>query len=143
MPFFLQVESFDVHEPFHVPEPYASMYGNGADRDRFTLWPPYQDVNRLAQFNAETSPEELAFIRAQYAGKLTMVDHWFGELLKTIDELNLWDSTVVIVTTDHGHDLGERGTFGKQYPHYDSHAEHSALRLASRLSGQWSISRTR
>jgi arylsulfatase A-like enzyme len=24
-PFFLQVESFDVHEPFHSPEPYASL----------------------------------------------------------------------------------------------------------------------
>ncbi len=98
------------------------MYGNGADRDRFTLWPPYQDVDRLAEFNAATSPEELAFIRAQYAGKLTMVDRWFGELLRTLDELALWDDTVVIVTTDHGHDLGQRGTFGKQYPHYDSHA---------------------
>jgi hypothetical protein len=29
----------------------------------------------------------------------------------------------VILTTDHGHDLGERGVFGKQYPHFDSHAK--------------------
>lgn len=36
-PFYLQIESFDVHEPFHVPEPYASMYTDGAARDRFTL----------------------------------------------------------------------------------------------------------
>lgn len=121
-PFFLQIESFDVHGPFDVPEPYASMYGNGADRNRFTLWPPYQDVDRLAQFNAKTSPAELDFIRSQYAGKLTMVDRWFGEILKTFDTLSLWDNTILIVTTDHGHDLGERGTFGKQYPHYDSHA---------------------
>jgi len=121
-PFFLQVESFDVHEPFDVPEPYASMYGPGADRDRFNIWPPYQDTDQLADFMAQTSAEELAFIRSQYAGKLTMVDRWFGTLVATLDELGLWDDTVVIVTTDHGHDLGERGTFGKQYPHYDSHA---------------------
>jgi hypothetical protein len=76
----------------------------------------------LARFMAETTPEELAFIRAQYSGKLTMVDRWFGELLKKLDELDLWGDTAVIVTTDHGHDLGERGKFGKQYPHYDSHA---------------------
>jgi arylsulfatase A-like enzyme len=66
-PFFLQVESFDVHEPFHVPEPYTSMYGDGSARDRFTLWPPYQDVDVLEAFMAKTTPEELAFIRAQYA----------------------------------------------------------------------------
>lgn len=121
-PFFLQVESFDVHEPFDVPEPYASMYGNGAARDQFTLWPPYQDTQRLAEFMAQASPEELDFVRAQYSGKLTMVDRWFGELLGALDRNDLWDDTMVIVTTDHGHDLGERGAYGKQYPHFDSHA---------------------
>lgn len=121
-PFFLQVESFDVHEPFDVPEPYASMYGDGSARDRFTLWPPYQDAARQAEFFAQASAEELAFVRSQYGAKLTMTDRWFGELLKTMDELQLWDDTSVIVTTDHGHDLGERGGYGKQFPHFDSHA---------------------
>ena len=121
-PFFLQVESFDVHEPFHVPEPYASMYGDGSGVEKFTVWPPYQDTRQLARFVSNATPQELGFIRAQYEGKLTMVDRWFGELLRKIDELSLWEDTIIIVTTDHGHDLGERGAFGKQYPHYDSHA---------------------
>lgn len=121
-PFFLQVESFDVHEPFDVPEPYASMYGDGAARDRFTLWPPYQDAARQAEFMSQASPEELAFVRSQYGAKLTMTDRWLGKLFTTLDELQLWDDTAVIVTTDHGHDLGERGGYGKQFPHFDSHA---------------------
>ncbi|MGH3147998.1 MAG: sulfatase/phosphatase domain-containing protein [Rubrobacter sp.] len=41
--------------------------------------------------------------------------------------LSLWDETAVILTTDHGHDLGERGVFGKQYPHFDSHANRIPL----------------
>ena len=121
-PFFLQVESFDVHEPFDSPEPYASMYGDGAARERFTLWPPYQDAAKLAEFMDQTTPEELEFVRAQYEGKVTMVDRWFGELVAAIDREGLWDDTCVIVTTDHGHDLGERRAYGKQFPHYDSHA---------------------
>ncbi|MBY5610384.1 sulfatase [Rhizobium leguminosarum] len=121
-PFFLQVESFDVHEPFDVPEPYASMYGDGAARDRFTLWPPYQDAARQAEFMSQASPEELAFVRSQYGAKLTMTDRWLGKLFTTLDELQLWDDTAIIVTTDHGHDLGERGGYGKQFPHFDSHA---------------------
>ena len=71
---------------------------------------------------ARTTPEELAFIRSQYAGKLTMVDRWFGELLGAFDRARLWNETMVVLTTDHGHDLGERGTFAKAYPHFDSHA---------------------
>jgi arylsulfatase A-like enzyme len=121
-PFFLQVESFDVHEPFHVPEPYASMHAHGADRDRYTVWPPYQNGRLLAEFASSAPEEALEFLRGQYLGKLAMVDRWFGELLKELDDLDLWESTAVILTTDHGHDLGERGVFGKQYPHFDSHA---------------------
>jgi len=121
-PFFLQVESFDVHEPFDVPEPYASTYGDASGRDRFTLWPPYQDAARQAEFFAQATAEELAYVRSQYGAKLTMTDRWFGRLLQTLDEESLWDDTAVIVTTDHGHDLGERGGYGKQFPHFDSHA---------------------
>lgn len=121
-PFFLQVESFDVHEPFHVPEPYASMYTDGGSKDDFNIWPPYQIYADLDAFMAQTTPEELAFLKAQYMGKTTMVDTWLGHFLDKIDSLNLWEDTMVIFTTDHGHDLGQRGVFGKQFPHYDSHA---------------------
>ena len=111
-----------MHEPFDVPEPYASMYGKGGDRDKFTLWPPYQDAARQADFLSGSSEEELAYIRSQYGGKITMTDRWFGTFMQTLDDLALWDDTMVIVTTDHGHDLGERHGFGKQFPHFDSHA---------------------
>ena len=121
-PFYLHVESFDVHEPFDAPEPYASLYGDGNLRDRFTLWPPYQDPNVLARFNDATSEEELDFIRSQYAAKVTMVDTWFGRFMSTLETEGLMNDTMIVLTTDHGHDLGERGVFGKQYPHWDSHA---------------------
>ena len=119
--FFLHVESFDVHEPFHVPEPYASMYTDGSS-DNFNIWPPYQIYEDLDKFMEQTTPEELAFLESQYMGKTTMVDKWFGVLCEKLDELSLWENTAVIFTTDHGHDLGIRKSFGKQYPHYDSHS---------------------
>lgn len=123
-PFFLQVESFDVHEPFHIPEPYASMYTDGikGNADDHNIWPPYQVYDDLDAFMKQTTPDELNYLKSQYYGKATMVDTWLGKLLEKLDDLNLWDDTMVIFTTDHGHDLGERGVFGKQYPHYDSHA---------------------
>lgn len=123
-PFFLQVENFDVHEPFHVPEPYASMYTEEIEgnKDDYSIWPPYQIYADLDAFMAQTTPEELAYLKSQYYGKTTMADKWLGLFLDKITEKGLWDDTLVIFTTDHGHDLGERGAFGKQFPHYDSHA---------------------
>ncbi len=120
-PFFLHVECFDVHEPFDVPEPYASMYTDGK-KDDFNIWPPYQVYADLERFMNETTPEELDFLRAQYMGKVTMMDTWLGRLMAKMDQYDLWNDTMIVFTTDHGHDLGERRAFGKQFPHYDSHA---------------------
>jgi arylsulfatase A-like enzyme len=122
-PFFLQVESYDVHEPWDVPEPYRAMYGNPDLRHLYNIWPPYHYPDRFQRFMAATTAEELAFIRSQYAAKLTMVDRWLGELLQAVEELDLWDDTCIILASDHGHDIGEHGQLGKQYPHYDTHAQ--------------------
>ena len=121
--FFLHVETFDVHGPFHVPEPYESMYAEGASKNEFNVWPPYQVYSDLAAFMDQTTPEELVFLKSQFMGKVTMMGKWFGTLLDKLDEMNLWGDTMVIFTTDHGHDVGERRAFGKQHPHFDSHAK--------------------
>ena len=109
-PFYLMVDSFDVHEPFHVPEPYRSMYTDLSPDDH-TCWPPYGKIGRaeLADFDGD----DLAFARAQYQGKVTMADRWLGRLFDALDEKQLWDRTVVIITTDHGHYFGEHGYVGK------------------------------
>ncbi|MAE64508.1 MAG: sulfatase [Phycisphaeraceae bacterium] len=119
----LWLESFDVHEPFLVPEPYRSLYCN--PDDAVTCWPPYNKAEAYGHHPAfwnEVTERELAFIRGQYMGKVTMLDHWFGRVLEALDRLRLWDDTIVIVTTDHGHELGEKRRFGKSYPHYDLNA---------------------
>ena len=42
-----------------------------------------------------------------------MIDHWFGRLLRAIDEAGLAGTTGVVLCTDHGHYLGEHDLFGK------------------------------
>jgi arylsulfatase A-like enzyme len=138
-PFYLQVELYDVHEPFRLPEPYASMYWERDDRENYTVWPPYQQKDEARRFAAEASPDEKAFIRAQYRGGVKMMDRWLGALLDKLDELALWDDTVVLFTTDHGHDLCERGVYGKRYPNYDSHALIPLLLWHPGLPGRGSV----
>lgn len=107
----LVVDSFDVHEPFHVPEPYASMYTHEDPTDPdLVIWPVY---GRVDEGRSQLTDRQLAFVRSQFAGKLTMVDHWLGRVLDELDRQQLWDETMVIITTDHGHYLGEHGWIGK------------------------------
>lgn len=118
--FLLWVESFDVHEPFYVPEPYRSMYTDDI-KDDYNCWPPYQTGfhGHVEEYWQQVNSKELEFIRAQYYGRVTMVDKWLGKIFEKMDKYNLWDNTAVIITADHGHELGEKQRFGKQHPHYD------------------------
>ncbi|MFB6218622.1 MAG: sulfatase-like hydrolase/transferase [Halobacteriaceae archaeon] len=115
---FCYVDEFDVHEPFHCPEPYASMYTDEDPRDPdLPVWPYY---GRTDAGQSEISERELDFVRAQFAGKVTMVDRWLARVFDRMDDLGLWEETVVVVTSDHGHFLGDYGWMGKpSCPDYD------------------------
>ncbi len=107
--FFLMIDEFDPHEPFDTPEPYASLY----DPDRegpHLIWPPYVVG---AQEKGILTERQARQVRASYGGKLTMIDAWLGRMLDTMDEKGLWDDTLVILCTDHGHYLGEKDIWGK------------------------------
>jgi len=80
--FFLWTECFDVHEPFHVPEPYRSMYTDNVSED-YNVWPPYQDgyYGHTQSYWDKVTNDELEFVRAQYYGKVTMTDKWLGKEL--------------------------------------------------------------
>jgi arylsulfatase A-like enzyme len=120
-PFFLHVEAFEPHEPWQVPNSFAARFGSASDDDRFTIWPPYQSPI-TQEFLDQLSEQELHHIRLRYTAKVAYVDQCLGTLVDTLERLRLLETTVIILTTDHGHDLGWKGVFGKSHPHYDSHA---------------------
>ena len=107
--FFLFVDEFDPHEPFDTPEPYASMYDESWEGPHL-IWPPYAVAAQKRGLIDERAARQ---VRAQYGGKLTMIDAWFGRVLDAIDHKGLWDDTAVFVCTDHGHYLGEKDIWGK------------------------------
>lgn len=111
---YMYIDSFDVHEPFHCPEPYASMYTNEDPTNAdLPVWPYYGRIN---EGQSKLSDRELDFVQSQFAGKVTMVDEQFGRILDRLDKEELWDETMVIVTSDHGYFLGDHGWIGKNDP---------------------------
>ena len=101
---FLFVDEFDPHEPFDTPPPWRGRYEDEPWEGEQLIWPPYTDGGVSAGHLTE---REARHIRANYGAKLSMIDHWFGQLLEALDERGLWDATAVVVCTDHGHFLGD------------------------------------
>ena len=101
---FLQIECFDPHEPFHAPKRFKELFPTNYDGPILD-WPIYDRVKETR--------EEISELKANYAALVTMVDEYFGKLLDYFDRYDLWKDTALILTTDHGFLLGEHDWWAK------------------------------
>lgn len=104
-PFFLWVDFFDPHEPWDPPEYMVKRY----DPD-YTGTPMLHPNYGLSSDYTEA---ELRNLRAHYVAEAEMTDRWIGRILQKIDDLGLWDDSIVVFTSDHGISIGEHGRTGK------------------------------
>jgi arylsulfatase A-like enzyme len=119
---FLHVECFDPHEPF-----FLETDGQPEDADllggKIFDWPGY-GRNSL-------DSERLSQLRERYEALVRRCDSELGRLLDSIDRNCLWDTTVVILTTDHGLLLGEKEFLGKNRPPFFNEVARIPLLIAA------------
>ena len=115
---FLQIEAFDPHEPFYTQEHYKALYPHHYSGPHFD-WPDYTRVSE--------PPEQVEHVRYEYAALVSMCDHSLGQILDTMDELALWDDTLLIVGTVHGFLLGEHDWWAKNVQPWYNEVAHIPL----------------
>ena len=102
IPFYLYVDTFHPHESWEAPRKYYEMYRDPDFRGKTRLTVPYSTLHQ------HPLPEAgLDDIRAHYSGLVTMVDHWFGQLLDKLNETGKEDETLVVFLSDHGTNFAE------------------------------------
>ena len=130
-PFFLFFHTYAVHAPYDAHEPWFSQWhqleprGQGARQVRTTPVPPRegdgwrQESKFMERLKEPPSPEweDLQEQRMQlavdlYDSGIAYTDSQIGRLLDRLSELGLEDNTLVILTSDHGEALGEKGLAG-------------------------------
>ena len=101
-PFFAFLNYMDAHDPYLPPEPY---------RHKFSRLPsPGGIINgRLDRYHPEMTSEQMQGEIAAYDGAVAYVDEQIGQLMDELRGRGALDRTVVVVTSDHGESLGERG----------------------------------
>ncbi|NOU64643.1 sulfatase-like hydrolase/transferase [Paenibacillus sp. LMG 31461] len=124
---FVQIETFDPHEPFYAPQKYRDLYPHKYEGKHFD-WPPYGPVNE--------TKEEIEHVRFEYAALVSMCDHYLGKVLDTMDELDLWKDTMLIVNTDHGYLLGEHDWWAKTIMPFYNEIAHMPLFIWDPRSGK-------
>ena len=101
---FLQIETFDPHEPYFTKQHYKDLYPHEYTGPHFD-WPDYLPV---------TEPrDQVEHVRYEYAALVSMCDYHLGQVMDLMDTLKMWDDTMLLVCTDHGFLLGEHDWWAK------------------------------
>ncbi|HMB71684.1 MAG TPA: sulfatase [bacterium] len=102
------------HLPFHPPQPWKSRFLPSGVSPR-----KVEQVNLDAWAylagHAEMTEEDFEIFVALYDAEISYLDHRLGELFSMLDDHRLLDDSQVVVTADHGENLGEHGLLDHQY----------------------------
>lgn len=118
--FFLFIQSYDIHYPYNHPEPYDHMYDRHYSGilselpiDYSFLKTIHNDTGVLKDKQARLGIKDIEHIIAHYDGGITYTDKFIGELLGEIEKLKLSDNTIIIITSEHGDELYDHGSFDR------------------------------
>lgn len=134
---FLFMHYYDVHAdteqlPYDSPPPYNTMFYpdyngilKGKDFTSGNLG--YINENNIENLYGETKPslirvrqDELKYIAALYDGGVAYADKYVGELLEMLKRFDLYDNSLIIITSDHGEAFGEHNFLVHVSPfHYE------------------------
>ena len=112
-PFFAWAHYFDPHVIYSPPKRITEQFYTG-DRNvgpggLIAKHPYFEHQPLTVSWLGRT--KDPAWPRAMYAGEVHYADREVGRLLDELEARGLADSTLVIVTADHGESLGEHGIF--------------------------------
>lgn len=124
---FLQIETFDPHEPFFTHQEFKDFYPHDYD-GTLSDWPSYGPVVEPR--------EQVEHVRYEYAALVSMCDAYLGKVLDLMDELNMWQDTMLIVCTDHGFLLGEHGWWAKNVQPWYNEIAHTPMFIWDPRSGK-------
>jgi arylsulfatase A-like enzyme len=135
-PFFLFWHTFEVHAPYVAPDFLADVLP--AERARAlgerldaipekNGWKAVRAAKRVMRAHDAYDPE---VTRALYDGGILSFDRWLGRLVDGLQERGLWDRTLLVLTSDHGEQLGEEGRpapFGDGFYNVHGHTLYEEL----------------
>ncbi len=110
-PFFLFLHTYEVHHPYTpAPERLRGLEGaySGTLPDRISI----RLLEKINSGRRTLGPGDLAHIVAAYDAEIASADAGFGVLLDLLRRLGRYDSSIVVLTSDHGEAFGERGKVG-------------------------------
>jgi len=113
-PFFLWIHYMDTHTPYVLPLYYKAKFCWDE-----LFYPPYpiKILDRPPWLGGiplafiEYNITDFRYYIAQYDGAINFVDDYIGFIMDYLKENNLYNNTLIIISSDHGEAMGEHNFF--------------------------------
>lgn len=122
-PFFLAVGTFRPHLPWYTPQKYVDLYPQADIQLPVVPEDDLDDVPEAGRKLALRKSEDLKKVRdagqwrravQMYLASISFADAQVGRLLDALDASPFVDNTIVVLWSDHGWHLGEKGHWHKR-----------------------------
>jgi choline-sulfatase len=102
-PFFMLIHTMEVHD-YLVKDPHAleATRARFPDYDRAWLGEDVSSPVVHWPLMLRADREDIAFIHGLYQEEIRYVDRQFGRFLHALEEMDLLEETVILLTSDHG-----------------------------------------
>jgi choline-sulfatase len=107
-PFFLWYHYLETHLPYE-PGPTLPPPENAAMAARRTA---VEQQPAIPRDSVHFAPGDLEWIAPLYRAQFQVFDNWFREFWTLFNATGLRNNTILVLTTDHGEELLERGMVG-------------------------------
>ncbi|MCH8004066.1 MAG: sulfatase [Nanoarchaeota archaeon] len=106
-PFFMFINYFDAHDPYNLGKEFRDKFTNKTGKDLSS------DGSYLYMFDRsdEVPQEEIDYMIELYDTEIFFLDYNFGKFIDKLDQLGIKDNTIIIITSDHGEEFYEHGSF--------------------------------
>ena len=126
--FFIHLAIPKPHPPLIAPAPYHAAYDAAqmekpipiAAEGQHPLVEWVRDTDKASSsysygtgLTRDLSEADIAQLKATYYGLCEEMDAQLGVLFDTLKAMGLWDETLIVLTSDHGEQLGDHGLMGK------------------------------
>ena len=107
-PFFAFFNYMDAHFPYIPPHPFDRLFpGKNASTTEGDL----EEIQNRVTEGGPLPPLYTNHAISQYDGGIAYIDSQIGQLVDWLKRANLYDNTMIVVTSDHGESFGEKRLF--------------------------------
>ncbi len=122
-PFFLFLRHMDPHTPYLPPPPFDTMfYHKNPCSPAIDTMKPVFDFEPFADFFRSwmvPGITDIDWVVAQYDSALAYMDACIKQLFTKLEELEILDRTLIVITSDHGETLTEHDIYFDHHGLYE------------------------